>query len=45
MITLGDVHFKGAVGYGLPSKGHMDGVRPLLKRFVGATEHVITLVF
>jgi len=45
MITLRDVHFKGAVGYGLSSKSHVDGVRPLLNRFVGATEDVITLVF
>lgn len=45
MLTLRDLHFKWAVGYWLPSKAHMDGVRSFLQRFVGATEDVITLVF
>lgn len=45
MLTLGDVHFKGAVGYWLSSKAHMDGVWPFLYGVVGATEDVITLVF
>lgn len=45
LLTFGDVHFKGAVGYWLPSKAHMDGVWPFLYRFVGASEDVITLVF